>query len=1074
MRNKLPKYILSILFLLSSAVSSQVFFEDDFDITAALDTNKWTTYWIDGGDSISHGADDSYTAGKYCRIKCGNTHVQLRSKATGDYTDLTVRFWMRVNGKNRDIVGTTFAPCDNNGKTPLTIKTFVKGDGTYRVILVSGASEEVLYESLLLGRWEKWEFRVKISNGGNNLNCWLLHNDEYLRNNTAYAPMSGMLTDKLNQFIAWGDNAEIGVDDVHIINNAGGTEIFSDNFEGSLNVIGARPNSLAWKCEWMDPEDEISIQMDSFTQLNNYAELICADSSIQLRSKAGSSGSRNIAAEFRANIVDDTPNGQNIGAVVSLIGDAGKYPLSLYFKGNGNGTYDVQIGSGNPLSFVTVSQGILCNKWIKWQIAVDLNQDGSEGRYTLTKDGVIVKTMEQFVSFTQPDNGLLKQIMFWGDCRHWFVDDIVLNDDTSGLNLIYQPQEIESAEYTLSMTSDGGMLINAGEDTFNVFSMMPSYYTPKWLGDGIADNWSNFNISSNANTHVVSFSDINYNFNRTITKHPAYIQVRDTFTNFNSLRIGLAFTNEIRKADADTSNSYLDGVITSVPYTGDRPEMPYVQVAGTGNSLGMIAADDVYRNQIRTYSQTGGKYGLADDYFALGGNSSYTIEWHLYPVKGKSHYNFINQVRNVWQTDKLTIKGLYAFLYSWRTYAGKRLDQMSSIEMSNWLSKLDADYLMFVLTSELDPRPEYPIEAFGDEYYSAVSAKRWWRPVIDRIRSIRPDIKIFPYYHAGINVLRTDLASCALKDENGVHKSFTNYLGYTRYHYCPLANNSFGALTTDVLKKMIGEFGTDGIYIDEFTFGYRPIYMNGFPQWDGFTALQNVNGNGRSTQQRTTAELIWRDKRQALVDLIDESNGEFVVNFQPVTKEMTKYMALHNAPAFIECNQKSARQTTAPRGHIFSPLLLCGIDINSNSGLMEEYCDALNNGTLPALIHDGAFIPTEINPAGYFFPITIKNIYSGVIVGSERIITTKGGVFGFGNEETPIIYLFDTNALQIPCTSEVMEIDGSKYVKINVSEGQIAVIKNPLWNFNYDTDINSDGIVDSMDLRKIGENWLSK
>ena len=125
--------------------------------------------------------------------------------------------------------------------------------------------------------------------------------------------------------------------------------------------------------------------------------------------------------------------------------------------------------------------------------------------------------------------------------------------------------------------------------------------------------------------------------------------------------IGIRLTHQASSAAADGCR--VGGTTKPLPFRLSCPERPIVQLLAQETSLGLVARDDVFRNQSVCYADESG-VGLSDDYFGLAPGASYTLRWEIYPVASADHFDLVNAVRHVWGTDRATIPGLFAFSLS--------------------------------------------------------------------------------------------------------------------------------------------------------------------------------------------------------------------------------------------------------------------------------------------------------------------------------------------------------------------------------------------------------------------------
>lgn len=535
-----------------------------------------------------------------------------------------------------------------------------------------------------------------------------------------------------------------------------------------------------------------------------------------------------------------------------------------------------------------------------------------------------------------------------------------------------------------------------------------------------------------------------YQLSRRVDALPNHLQIHDTVTNLTDSLIGIRYANEIHAPDA--SSGRMNGNLRTPPCQLNAPEIPIVQVIRGGDSLGMVARDNVYRNHSVCYGKDEA-WGIRDDSFGLPPRGSYTVEWELYPGESADHYRFINTVRLVWGTAQAKIPGLFAFVYpQWRwTENGKRLDEMSVEEMRQWLATTHIHTLCFVVDTEegaqgtaegknggkIAPWPWVQIEAFGEDYLKANTSKAYWRPIIARLREAKPELKIVPYFHSGANPLTPDFADARILLANGQQKTFKNYMNITRYYYYATPSNGFGNLMRQVFYAMTSEFGKDGLYWDEYSYGNRTINLFGVPDWDGCTVMIDPATN-EVLRKATNLALITQPLRTVFNHELLNAGKALWTNWLPSTREDTAL----NIPHF----QEYVYPDSWARGHLSSPLACGGGSAKSNADVMHEVHRFLQYGLLYVHIGMGAYAETTPSILGDIYPITPVELHAGYILGKERIVTSLSGKFSFGDSSMLNVVTYDRSGLRKASSAQVITEKGKRYCVVTVGEGEIAII----------------------------------
>jgi hypothetical protein len=600
----------------------------------------------------------------------------------------------------------------------------------------------------------------------------------------------------------------------------------------------------------------------------------------------------------------------------------------------------------------------------------------------------------------------------------------------------YEPGN-HSVQVSVAVDSNGAMKISRGSTSFTV----RSYFSRPdggmlYLGDppGGANNemWK-VAVLGGGSQYTVIGSNAWYSLSRTITVYPNRIEVRDAFRNLAGATQGVRFGNEIVASDAVT------GLVAGVPadQTGsslNAPERPFVQVLKAGVSLGMVARDDVYRNQsVSYYAPSDGSYGIKDDSFGLAGGASYTTRWELYPTDSRDPFDFYNAVRAEWGTANARIPGLFAFIYPQRPWRknGKKLEQMTIAEMEDWLDTTGIQTVCFTVNDDLE---DGNIEAFGSRYLVSQASKAYWRPIIQRLRQAKPNLKITPYFHLGADLPNDpEVASSRMMLLGGLQKAFVNSSGITRWYYYPTTTNAFGVRMRRVFDAVLSDFNSNAFYWDEYSYGVKSEYLDG-AEWDGSSVVINSNNNTVSKQVTLTA-LATRNVREQWTKELLERGMTMWTNWQPTTEQDTA----RNQPHFLEYFGSG---DAAARGYLASPIQL-NADSNpaSNADVLAVVHRFLEAGLLYAHIGSSAYAETSPSILSHFYPMTPKELHPGYVLGRERIVTSITGAFGFGNSGTLDAFIYDRSGRLKDDSGRTVLANGKTYQLVVLAADEVAVIE---------------------------------
>ena len=225
--------------------------------------------------------------------------------------------------------------------------------------------------------------------------------------------------------------------------------------------------------------------------------------------------------------------------------------------------------------------------------------------------------------------------------------------------------------------------------------------------------------------------------------------------------------------------------------------------------------------------------------------------------------------------------------------------------------------------------------------------------------------------------------------------------------FVPTATNRFGSDIAKNVDLILGPlphgFGCEGVYWDEFE---RSRYLYHYDDFSGPTGLPwdgvSADIDPRSmkiSRLKSSVTLLSQPFRAVLVRRILQ-NHLLVANGQPYTQTMTK---LH-FPRIVETGSIS----NCALAELYSPIAL-GDHLTERSEVDAYHVmlRALDFGCVYYWYNDFLVIPTHVQLTHYMFPITPVELHEGYIIGQERIVSNRSGLFGWGDSSRHEVHVFD-------------------------------------------------------------------
>ena len=149
-------------------------------------------------------------------------------------------------------------------------------------------------------------------------------------------------------------------------------------------------------------------------------------------------------------------------------------------------------------------------------------------------------------------------------------------------------------------------------------------------------------------------------------------------------------------------------------------------------------------------------------------------------------------------------------------------------------------------------------------------------------------------------------------------------------------------------------------------------------------------------------------------------------------------MAALAFPCFVETGSIS----NCARAHLHSPIALGDhLTERSEEDAYGTMLAALDFGCVYHWYNDLNVRPTHHHLTRYMYPITPLELHEGFVIGKERIVTNRSGLFGFADASGHGAHVFDHEGREVEAyETPRVERDGKTYTELRIPEGWSAVI----------------------------------
>ena len=582
---------------------------------------------------------------------------------------------------------------------------------------------------------------------------------------------------------------------------------------------------------------------------------------------------------------------------------------------------------------------------------------------------------------------------------------------------VYEPQTSFPKTYSRLTQGKGKISLAVGKDTYFLESR---FSTP----DGKWQTGSNKFFSHQ----------------RKVIEHDEWIEVRDTFRNLTDDNLPLMQEHDsVFKKEA--AGVWLSGM--KKPFktgTYNNSENTSVFATASESGLGMIPLNDEFMVHVRQSAKDGKWVRISDDTFMLKKGGEYTAEWAIVPVRKADYFTFVNAARRMLDTN-FPLKWMSAFVqlkhpvYDWPDRTLKEFVDNKSANLLIQGNQVSYDpYYREFWEKELS-------KTYGGKYkdidircttFLLYPPERY---IIfqKRMRELYPDRskKTAIYFHFFLDTYEpnnTRFAADRALDAKGNHITY-GPIEYLR-EFVPTLNNDWGKENAKVIDKILDEIGADGLYIDEFSFSHSTYVYN---LLDGCSAdIDPVTH--KLTRLKGSVALLSRDYRLHHVKRVLDRGCPFIINGQPHTRTLRKL----NFQAFVETGSGPAN---CMRTHLYSPVILGDhLTEDTYKEIYQNMLMGLDGGCLYAYYYSGRFMQNK-TLAEYMYPFTPIELHKGYVIGKERILTNRSGLFGWADDSDFKAHVYDDDSKETD-GSQVKKVtrDGKTYAEVRMPEGYSAAI----------------------------------
>lgn len=555
-------------------------------------------------------------------------------------------------------------------------------------------------------------------------------------------------------------------------------------------------------------------------------------------------------------------------------------------------------------------------------------------------------------------------------------------------------------------------------------------------------------ISIHNDAEAMTDSESNLKIKRQIIRKSGWVEIHDELTNLTKTELPVILDYQF-KIPLDKLKEFRMAGKKQAAFFANTDNMelrnyamtPLIFFGFSQGGFGVYIEDRVFRNQYSMIAVNDTLH-LADDMFYLAPDKSYTIVLKLYPTQDGDYYKVLNTVRYDYS---LYQKIPYLFGFVYENLKGAYFEKSKKLNTNEEIKTFfDETGIEVAGIMPMYDEPKNPAQ-YGANYGAEpmASIKRRMASYLKFISDTRKaGAKTLFIAYIDTHLVAVNNNGKILEGEEKFTEYYADSLSYNEfgklvpysnggwlYNLTPDLNNKAGKMVFETLDYYLGDAGFDGIFFDEFN--HSKVRVD-FRRHDGYTVLLDKDGK---IKEKVAIIPLYSEK--FLLSLAEKALKKSKVVFAnefDCTADLARMPLIHFAEPHVQEDDCFVRSAQAGR----TPLTLT-TTWKSNTSAWSDTKYFLKYGVLTCFYGTrmtGDHILKKV------YPITVKEIYPGVVVGDDKIVTSRTGVYTLGKSRKLKAFVYgDPSGLLEDTITGYTDADGKEYLKINIdSNRQIAVI----------------------------------
>lgn len=466
-----------------------------------------------------------------------------------------------------------------------------------------------------------------------------------------------------------------------------------------------------------------------------------------------------------------------------------------------------------------------------------------------------------------------------------------------------------------------------------------------------------------------------------------------------------------------------DVLISSSP----NPTIFIEAEGGNGAGFGITAENNLAR-LIMWFRRKPSFAEMFTKSFAVPAGKKLTVKMSITPVEKGGYWAFINELRDRWKVNGITMDRPVFWGISNAKGANtadilkKSLGHLGPVYIVNspWLG-LGWDSID--VRNGNYPKAEGGTTVAGKcpdldikKYISFEHREKYWKQLKETVRithEVCPDVKILQMIHPSMEIVyKPLLESFPFSDDaiivaNGKPFELDHFnkawvgsydkKDWAVLYFAPKDNSAYADYLIKTIVRALDECQLDGIYCDEFSFAFSARGYSRYDHraWDGFSV--ELDDNGKISRKMSDNGLVTLKFKQKFLNEILSRDKYFIGNGGAATKE------LQASPMFVEGGNGEGKFASV---HLTGVPLIFGNfgDYKTKKGVFVNTKKCLNSGCMYSPFRGNLLLDNPDNFITKAYPISVKQIGPGTIIGKERIITTNTQNIKWADKDSTVQY----------------------------------------------------------------------